>query len=151
MPLTRRKNQPADALPLIGWRENVSLPALGLGIITAKIDTGASSAALHATGIMLVGAHVEFTVPVNGRNFHCRLPFKGSKLIKSSTGHSQHRALVETEVKIGPHRFAIDVTLTDRTDMGVPMLIGRRSIAGRFVVDPAHSYILSAAKKRKTP
>lgn len=151
MPQTRRKSPPADPLPMIGWRERVSLPSLGLGTIVAKIDTGASSAALHATDILLVGAHVEFTVPVNGRQQRCRLPFKGSKRIKSSTGHSQHRALVETEVKIGPHRFAIDVTLTDRTDMGVPMLIGRRSIAGRFLVDPAHSYILSAAKKRKTP
>ena len=150
MPLSRRKSASAEPLPTIGWRERVSLPQLGLGTITAKIDTGASSAALHATDIMLVGAHVEFTVPVNDRQHRCRLPFKGSRRIKSSTGHSQHRALVETEVKIGPHRYLIDVTLTDRTDMGVPMLIGRRSIAGRFLVDPAHSYILSATK-RKTP
>ncbi|MGL4294893.1 MAG: RimK/LysX family protein, partial [Aestuariivirga sp.] len=65
-----------------------------------------------------------------------------------SSGHSQSRALVETAVKIGRLRFIIDMTLTDRSDMGVPMLIGRSSIAGRYVVDPGRSFILSP-KRRK--
>ncbi|MGL6181268.1 MAG: ATP-dependent zinc protease family protein [Aestuariivirga sp.] len=133
---------------LIGWRERVSLPELGVGLIIAKVDTGAATAALHATDIRIAGSHVEFIVPVKGRHLHCSLPLKGEKRVKSSSGHSQSRALVETAVKIGRLRFIIDMTLTDRSDMGVPMLIGRSSIAGRYVVDPGRSFILSP-KRRK--
>lgn len=150
MPRIKSRTRSDAPLPIIGWRERVTLPQLGLGTIIAKIDTGARSAALHATDIRQVGHHVEFIVPVNGRNHHCRLPLRGKRQVKSSSGHSQHRAVVETEVKIGAHRLPIEVTLTDRTDMGVPMLLGRASLDGRFLVNPARSYVLSAIKRRKS-
>ena len=133
---------------LIGWRERVSLPVLEIGVIIAKVDTGARTAALHATDIRTHGPIVTFTVPVKGRNHHCSAHLKGRKKVKSSSGHSQARAVIETDVKIGMMRFTIDVTLTDRSDMGVPMLLGRASIAGRYAVEPARSFILSK-KKRK--
>lgn len=147
--MPRLKVKSATAAAVIGWRERVSIPALGIGIIIAKVDTGARTAALHATDIRQHGHHVEFTVPIKGRNHHCQLPLKGRKQIKSSSGHSQARAMVEAEVKIGAARMTIDVTLTDRSDMGVPMLLGRDSIKGRYQVDPARSFLISA-KKRKT-
>ncbi len=146
MPRLRSKSTAPPAV--IGWRERVSLPELGVGPISAKIDTGAATAALHATDIRSGGGHVDFTVPVKGRRIRCSLPLKGRKRVKSSNGLAQTRAVVETEIKVGKHRFVIDVTLTDRSDMGIPMLIGRASIAGRFIVDPARSYVLST-KKRK--
>ena len=133
---------------LIGWREKVSLPEIGIGPLVAKIDTGARSAALHATDIVLHGHRVNFTVPVKGRNHYCSLPLRGHRRVKSTSGHSQTRAVIETDVKIGATRFQIEITLTDRTDMGVPMLLGRASIRGRFVVHPGKSHIISA-KKRK--
>jgi hypothetical protein len=69
--------------------------------------------------------------------------------VKSSSGHTETRAVVETEVKIGKRVLRMDVTLTDRTDMGVPMLLGRNSIGHDFLVHPTKSNILSA-RKRKT-
>jgi hypothetical protein len=149
MPRLRSKKKPPEAPALIGWRERVSLPNLGVGTFIAKVDTGARSAALHATDIRETGHHVEFTVEVKGRHHHCRLPLKGARRVKSSSGHSESRAVVETDVKIGRHRFSIEVTLTDRTDMGVPMLLGRASLGGRFLVHPAKSLILSAKKRKK--
>ena len=53
-------------------------------------------------------------------------------------------------MKVGRHTLTIDVTLTDRADMGVAMLLGRASLGGRFLVHPARSHILSAKKKKKT-
>lgn len=147
--MPRLKSKIAVPPTLIGWRERVSLPEIGIGPIIAKIDTGARSAALHATDIVLHGHHVSFTVPVKGRNHHCSLPLRGHRKVKSTSGHSQTRAVVETDVKIGAVRFAIEITLTDRTDMGVPMLLGRASVRGRYVVHPGKSHILSA-KKRKS-
>jgi hypothetical protein len=140
----------AFQLPLIGWREDVALPFLGDGTLIAKIDTGARSAALHAEELSLKGKTAYFTVELSGRKQRVKLPLVGVKRIKSSSGHSEKRAVVETEIIIGGHRLRAELTLTDRTDMGVPMLLGRTAIKGRFIVNPARSFILSRRKKKVT-
>jgi hypothetical protein len=135
-------------LPMIGWKERVYLPDLGLGPIVAKVDTGARSAALHAENIAIRGKRVRFSVHVNGRNHWQDKALAGHRRVKSSSGHSEQRAVIETALTVGRHTYAIEVTLTDRTDMGVPMLLGRSSVRGRFLVNPAKSFILSKTAKR---
>ena len=148
--MPRLKSKMLSALPpsLIGWRERVHLPRLGLGPIIAKIDTGARSAALHAEDISIKGHHVKFCVPMNGVNHHFELPFKGQRRVKSTSGHSEVRAVVETEIAIGTTTFTAEITLTDRTDMGVPMLLGRATIRGKFVVHPGRSFLISRTKRK---
>ena len=91
-----------------------------------------------------------FVLPLQRRQHHCRLPLKGMRKVKSSSGHTETRAVVETDVKIGKLTLRMEVTLTDRTDMGVAMLLGRASLGARFLVHPAKTSILSP-RKRKTP
>ena len=148
MPTTRQTPQHDGQPVIIGWRERVSLPQLGVGTFTAKIDTGARSAALHATDIRQDDHHVTFVLPLQRRNHHCRLPLKGLRKVKSSSGHIETRAVVETDVKIGKHIITMEVTLTDRTDMGVAMLLGRSSIGHGFLVHPTKTHILSARKRK---
>src|SRR5687767_5883192 len=137
--MVKSKAGAVSTADIIGWREQVRLPKLGVGPITAKIDTGARSAALHAEAIDVHGQRVRFLLPVNGRNHHCELAVKGRRRVRSSSGHSENRIVVETDLAIGSRTFAIEVTLTDRTDMGVPMLLGRAAIRGRFIVDPGRA------------
>lgn len=148
MPRLKSRLTPFSLPTLIGWRERVRLPAIGIGPIIAKIDTGARSAALHAEDIRVQGHRVRFRVSVNGRDHVCDLAIKGRRRVKSTSGHSETRLVVETDVKIGSHRFATEITLTDRTDMGVPMLLGRASMRGRFAVHPGRSFIISRKKKK---
>ena len=89
-------------------------------------------------------------LPLPKRHHHCRLPLKGLRRIKSSNGHIETRAVVETDVKIGATTLRMEITLTDRTDMGVAMLLGRSSIGHDFLVHPTKTNILSA-RKRKAP
>ena len=148
---TARTKPAKDAQPvIIGWREKVSLPRLGVGTFSAKIDTGARSAALHATNIERDDHHVTFVLPLKKRHHHCRLPLKGMRRVKSSNGQIETRAVVETDVKIGKTTLRIDITLTDRTDMGVAMLLGRSSLGHDFLVHPTKTNLLSP-RKRKTP
>jgi hypothetical protein len=149
--MARHPSQPEPHEPqLIGWRERVRLPELGIGPITAKIDTGARSAALHAVDINVHTqgrkTRVTFRVPVNGRFHSCELPCAGFKRVKNSSGRSETRAVVETDIRIGKHIIRAEVTLTDRTDMGVPMLLGRASVREHFIVHPARSFIVSRKK-----
>jgi len=148
MPPPKSSLRPLFWPMLIGWRERVQLPDIGIGPIIAKIDTGARSAALHAEDIRISGGRVRFRVSVNGRQHQCELAIKGRRRVKSTSGHSETRPVVETDVKIGGHRFTAEITLTDRTDMGVPMLLGRASIRGRFAVHPGRSFIISREKKK---
>ena len=131
------------ALPLIGWRESVHLPGLRAGELIAKIDTGARTAALHADDIAVSGRRVTFRL---GSRWH-ELPLKGQRRVKNSSGGAETRAVIETEIKIGAYRFAAEISLTDRTDMGVPMLIGRATIRGRFLVHPGRAFILTHRPK----
>ena len=147
----KTETKAAKAKPiLIGWREDISLPALGLGRFPAKIDTGALTAALHATDVYVDEHEVVFTVTIKNREHRCRCPMRGWKRVRSSNGQTETRPLIETEVKIGTLRFVIEVTLTDRTDMGVAMLLGRSSLGAGFLVNPSKSHIL-APRKRKAP
>jgi hypothetical protein len=133
--------------PLIGWREHVRLPRLHVGPIVAKIDTGAKSAALHAEDIKLGRGRVRFVVVERGKRIHHEAALVAKRRVKSSSGHVETRAVIETTVSIGRVSFDIEVTLTDRADMGVPMLLGRSSLGGSFAVHPARSFILSGKSK----
>jgi hypothetical protein len=152
MPPLRSKPTFDTPLPLIGWRERVRLPEFGIGPLTAKIDTGARTAALHAENIHIEGhgthRRVKFLVPVNGHAHHCELPLRGERRVRSTSGHRETRAVIETTILIGKTRIAAEVTLTDRADMGVPMLLGRATVRGHFLVHPGRSFLMSQKKKR---
>jgi hypothetical protein len=153
MPRSRSKTVPPIELPLIGWRERIRLPEVGIGPLTAKIDTGARTAALHAENIHFEGhgshRRVKFLVPLNGHMHHCELPLRGERRVKSTSGYSETRAVIETTILVGKTRIAAEITLTDRTDMGVPMLLGRATVRGHFLVHPGKSYLTSRKKKKR--
>ena len=134
----------------IGWREYVRLPDLGIGPLIAKVDTGARTAALHAVNVQVIGdsdgRSVQFDAVIDEVSHavrRCMLPLHGIKRVKNSSGATEERCVVETEIEIGAGRWNVLVTLTDRGDMGVPMLIGRSAIKGRFIVDPGQSFLQS--------
>jgi hypothetical protein len=133
---------------VIGWREIVSLPDLNIGSLIAKIDTGARSAALHAEDIKRVGRRVKFKVPIDGHVHRFDLPLHGQRRVKSTSGHSQNRFVIVSRIKVGRDVFDAEITLTDRADMGVPMLLGRAAIRGRYLVHPGRSFLLSRNRRK---
>jgi len=134
---------------VIGWREYITLPDLGLGPIMAKIDTGAHTAALHALGIEVMpdggeGRLVRFHAVVDETRKltrRCALPLHGLKRVKNSGGAVEQRCVVETEILLGGFRWRSLFTLTDRADMGFPILLGRSTIRRRFLVSPNQSFL----------
>jgi hypothetical protein len=151
--IAKKRSRKRPARPprmLAGWREYIALPALGIGPLVAKLDTGARSAALHAANINIYqkdGHHrIKFDVPVDSSGKHvktCDLVLSDQRRVKNTGGRSELRQVVETELKLGDKVWQAQITLTDRTDMGVPMLLGRRTIKGRFLVHPGRSFVLS--------
>ncbi|AKH41294.1 hypothetical protein FHS61_001821 [Altererythrobacter atlanticus] len=144
----------AEAAPilsprLLGWREHVGLPELGLSGIQAKIDTGARTSSLHAVNIELFerdGADwARFRIDLGGGHATstCEIRSVARRTITSSNGLGEKRLIVKTRLQIGDQNFRAEFSLADRSDMVFPILIGRSALRNRFVVDPAHSYLQS--------
>lgn len=134
---------------VLGWKEFVALPDLGEIRLLAKLDTGARTSALHAGNLKFSRSHakiwVEFDLPdfqaSQPRRF--KLPVVEHRKIKSSIGSSQIRPVVLLALHLADQTWTTEVTLTDRSDMELPMLIGRSALKGRFVVDPARTRLAS--------
>jgi hypothetical protein len=138
------------SLPILGWREWVVFPELGVPAIKAKVDTGARSSSLHAIHLEEVESsgspRVRFTVlPIQDRSHpahRVEAPLVDRRSVRSSSGESSIRPVVRLEVCLGTHRWPVEVTLARRDDMGFRMLLGRTAIRGRFLVDPGRSFLI---------
>lgn len=141
------------ALPVVGWRELVHLPELGLRAIPAKIDTGARTSSLHGTvieeiereGEKFVRFAVDFPEP-RVRQI-CEAVHVDIRGITSSNGETQRRYVIKTPLRIGELEFRAEISLADRSDMKFPMLIGRSSLRRRFVVDSGYSWLQTPERK----
>lgn len=136
-------------LLVIGWREWLNLPELGIRQIKAKIDTGARSSALHAFHIQQLQDNgkkiIRFEVHPYQRNSHHTVTAEAELLewreVRNSGGVAQVRPVIQTKVELGGQQWLIELTLTNRDVMGFRMLLGREAIRKRFLVDSGRSYL----------
>jgi hypothetical protein len=142
---------------LIGWREWLALPALGLPEVKAKIDTGARSSSLHVASVESFerDGHTWLRFAVaprrrGGRLFHCEAQAADRRDVTDSGGHITQRWFVRTDIELGGRRFSAEINLTNRGDMIFPMLLGRTALRGRFRVDPQLSYACGRLRPRKS-
>ncbi len=141
---------------VLGWREWVALPEFSIAGIKAKIDTGARSSALHTHHYETFERHsqpwVRFLVHPLRRTIRfereCEAPVLEFRTVKDSGGHVETRPFIETTAILGPCRWVVRLSLTNRESMLFRMLLGRSALTGLFVVDPAQSYLLGARPAR---
>ena len=134
---------------VVGWRELVSLPELGLAGIPAKIDTGARTSSLHGQVLedfVRDGERfVRFAVDWDGTRHFCEAVHVDLRGITSSNGDQQTRFVIKSPLTIGKLTFRAEISLADRSQMQFPMLIGRTALRRRMVVDSGHSWLQSPA------
>jgi hypothetical protein len=145
---------------IIGWKEWIGLPDLGIPAVKAKIDTGARTSALHifnpeefvADGRRMVrfGIH-----PLQRRKDiqrSCEAPVLETRRVKDSGGHIEKRYVIRTTAVMGAVSWPIDITLTNRDLMLFRMLLGRKAMENRFLINPGRFYLTgrSLAKSYKT-
>ncbi len=135
--------------PIIGWREWVALPGLGVAAVKAKIDTGARSSSLHAWDVEVIDggrgpARVRFVIHPVQRDLSLTVAAEadliGVRDIRSSNGEVESRPVIRTVMRLAGRSWPIELTLTRRDQMGFRMLLGRRALRRRFVIDPGRSF-----------
>jgi hypothetical protein len=137
---------------LVGARETIDLPELGLFGITTRIDTGAQTSSLHVdqisenkeTGMLDFEFHPD-SHDVN-KTIKCSTKIVAKKRIKSSNGEKERRFIINTLAVMGSLKWSIRLSLTDRSSMTHLMLLGRQAMKGEMLVDPEFSYLASHAK-----
>lgn len=141
---------------ILGWREWVSLPELGIDQLKAKIDTGARTSALHAFDVRLNDDTSKKTVmfsihPKQGDSttvVDCESTLIDEREVRDSGGHIEKRYVIESQILIGSQLIKAEVTLTNRDSMGFRMLIGRTAMRDLYLVDPGKSYLMGKKKKK---
>lgn len=133
---------------LVGWREWVSLPGLGIPAIKSKIDTGARSSALHVCDLEDYHEQehrkVRFILHPLQRQTNveiaCHADVIDERTVSDSGGHRERRLVIRTPLQLAGQEWPVEITLTNREDMLFRMLLGRTAMLGRLLVDPELSY-----------
>ncbi len=142
---------------IIGRKEKISLPELGLSLVWAKIDTGAYTSSVHAENLReewvdgrkvlkfqpLLPGHEAFTgETVTFTNYR-------EKIVKNSFGQTEVRYLVETIIRIAGEEYPAEFTLSDRSNMKNAILLGRKILTNRFLVDVSGANLAKQYRRKK--
>lgn len=141
---------------IIGRKEKISLPDLDLKLVWAKVDTGAYTSSIHAENI-----HVEEIEGKRLLKFQALMEghyaFTGEivtfdkfteKKVKNSFGHAEVRYMIVTTIKIADETFPAEFTLSDRSSMRNVILLGRKALKKRFLVDVDHTNLARSYRKK---
>jgi ribosomal protein S6--L-glutamate ligase len=142
-----------SSLPVLGWKEEGSLPEWGIEGLRIKLDTGARTSAIHVIRFVVVGHHdldgeslpvARLTIPLSrvdpDRVVTVTAPVVGYKSVRNTRVRAELRPVVRTRIVCGPLDRDIDVTVTDRANMIFRMILGRQALAGHVVVAPSLGY-----------
>ncbi|MHB0754159.1 ATP-dependent zinc protease family protein [Polaribacter sp. M15] len=129
----------------IGRVDKADFPELSLKQIDVKIDSGAYTSSIHCSNIEEISLNntpfIKFTLLDPEHSLYNNKEFTvknyTSKIVKSSNGISETRFMIQTEILIFNTIFPIYLTLTERKDMKFPILLGRKFLNKKFIIDTA--------------
>ncbi len=136
---------------VIGRREWIALPDLGISPLNAKTDSGARSSCIHAENVELSADEktVRFTTTNHyAETISCEAQVARLARVRSSSGIARKRIFIQTTaVLAGGFSLSILVSLANRSEMRCPMLLGRRALSGFFLIDPQGAHLLGSRRE----
>lgn len=143
-----------DDLTVIGGVEEVSFPELNVRKIHARIDTGAKTSAIWASNIAEIDGKLSFVLFGPESKYYTGQPLSArqytKRVVASSNGMTQERYLIKLLLEISGKRMRASFTLADRSTQVYPVLIGRRVLSGRFLVNVKQGKRLTEEERRRS-
>ena len=135
---------------IVGSQEWLTLEALNIPAIKARVDSGAKTSSIQAKNIKRIMRKGEpwVTFDVNpiqdnlSLYVSCESKVIDTRIVKSSTGETQKRYVIKTKMQLGSAEFEIELTLADRAGMEYRMLLGREALKNKYLVDASKSFLL---------
>ena len=142
---------------IIGGTEWCAFPGLNIPAIRARVDSGAKTSAIHASnihkfsrkGVKWVSFEIYPIQDTRRITVKCEAKVINQRIVKSSSGISEKRFVIQSLMKIGNYQWNIELTLANRDSMGFRMLLGREAMENRVFVDPANSNLLGDYSEEK--
>ena len=139
----------------VGRVEKINFPELGIKSVHAKVDTGADLSSIWASdiheeeGILRFKLFGKKSPHYTGKEIEFASPHYLLTRIASSFGHRQLRYVVRLQIKLGGKVIVGTFTLSDRSKKTYPVLIGRKLLYRKFIVDVAKGTPLSTVEDVK--
>jgi len=142
---------------IIGRIDKADFPELNLRNINIKVDTGAFTSSIHTHDVKEIELngekYIEFKLLDPSHPKYENIIFKVKsyevKTLKSSFGNSEQRFIIKTNILIFDQEYPIEMSLSDRSDMKFPVLLGRKFLNKRFIVDTSLKNVSSKLKRGK--
>src|SRR5262249_62263614 len=140
---------------VIGWKEYVDFVDWDVRRVKAKVDTGARTSALDVTGyeireVLGRGLVAELRLALDRKHPErltvVHTPVLKMVMVSNSSGVCEERPLIQTAIRLGPVVTPLFLTVTDRSRMLFRMILGRKALAGNFIVDVSRKYLLGRRK-----
>lgn len=136
-------------LTIIGAEEWCKFPTLGIPAIKARVDSGAKTSSLHAFNIERFennsNTWVRFEIHPLQKDKNitvkCEAQIIDKRKVKSTSGISEKRFVIQVPLSIGNDTWDVEVTLTNRDSMGYRMLLGREAMLNRYLINPSASFL----------
>lgn len=139
-------------MEVLGRYDRVDLPGLGLKNIHAKVDTGAYRCSLHCQSAKIVDGVLEFILLDQEHPEFTGMKFRAEKYIerdiKNSFGEVERRYVITTTIKIFNEEIIADFSLSNRGTLKFPILLGRKILRDRFLINVKKKNLSFNAKQR---
>ena len=140
-------------MEILGRYDRVDLPQLGLHNIHAKVDTGAYTSSLHCHRAEIVDGRLEFILLDEEHPEFTGMKFISTEFeerdIKNSFGEVERRFVIITTLKIFNEEIVTEFSLSNRGSLKFPILIGRKILRNRYLIDITKKNLSYKEKKRK--
>jgi hypothetical protein len=141
---------------IIGRSDKIDLPDFGISNISAKVDTGAYTSAIHSVNPKISGTRkkiLAFSIvdPGNSevRGQRYRTEDFTEKIIRNSFGQIEKRYVIKTNILIFNKVIETEFSLSNRSEMRHPILLGRKLLKKGFVVDVSRFNLSYKGKKKR--
>lgn len=143
-------------LEVIGATDIVDLPELDWYQIPVRVDSGATTSSIHCSKVRVItdgdSPLLRFELDAQKGAPHQTISVKDFKetIVRNSSGKEEKRYVIKTAIRIFGRKIRTEFTLANRRKMSYPILLGRKLLRGRFIVDVSQKD-LSAKYAKNNP